>query len=86
MPPLASRGKETSGAPKSSIIVSRRREEAGSVNVGEAIAYILGCEGVDTLIGYPVSPLTPTQAGPPALLEFITSQEVSISMPGSTVP
>jgi hypothetical protein len=56
------------------------------VNVGEAIAYILGCEGVDTLIGYPVSPLTPTQAGPPALLEFITSQEVSISMPGSTVP
>jgi acetolactate synthase-1/2/3 large subunit len=27
-----------------------------------------------------------TEAGRPALLEFITSQEVSISMPGSTVP
>jgi len=27
------------------------------VKVGEAIAYILGCEGVDMLIGYPVSPL-----------------------------
>ena len=27
------------------------------MKVGEAIAYILGCEGVDTLIGYPVSPL-----------------------------
>jgi len=27
-----------------------------------------------------------TEAGQPALLEFITSQEVSISMPGSTVP
>ena len=27
------------------------------MNVGEAIAYILGCEGVDTLIGYPVSPV-----------------------------
>src|SRR6476659_5296544 len=29
----------------------------GGMKVGEAIAYILGCEGVDTLIGYPVSPL-----------------------------
>jgi hypothetical protein len=27
-----------------------------------------------------------TEAGQPALLEFITSKEVSISMPGSTVP
>ena len=27
------------------------------MKVGEAIAYILGCEGVETLIGYPVSPL-----------------------------
>ena len=27
------------------------------MNVGEAIAFILGCEGVDTLFGYPVSPL-----------------------------